>query len=1663
MKNKYCKLLIILFMSFFVSIFQVNAREVNLEELGDVIDSLVPNADEALIIGEYVFTSEHKINIQDIILAANKSKNGIPSAGDTDYSKMTIYRLKVKYANHERAGWEVTTPFLGTDSIKLDASQKINIRYVDYKYVKELYKVEFELDEGSFKDGKDHIYVEENGKIDRNLITGENAPTREEKRFKEWIKTEDGNGTWDFDSDTVTKNIKLKATWYDEVNTDNLINTAKETINKNTKTNGYYYDVDFKDGVITFNVYDLNKKNSEISNTGLIGDIVNIVNAQNVTSLTISNGTESVEFDDDDVSGGAGPLSPAWQQFALLLCKLTGIEVRDGTDALTKFKNVTLGDLVNIKDKLTLTIKVDDKNARSQNDKIEEQYDIKFAYTSQAEIDKTIPEKGLQELKELNYTPEDTYKIEKNEDGYKISGYITEQKGVKGFGSSPSNYYFAFTLTLNDGINEVNVKLPKGPGDGDEYNVATKSDFTDNKLTLLMEVEEKEVTKYRDIIIEIDGVPTKIRIDFSELKCRKASTFTIDNIDDSSDPFNTPYGWEAKDGYKTTFSKINDNPQKLEVTGLLPIFDNNDWNSDPFNTGYGPYYLGFIIKLDEKLPVSENKDNIIVKFLHGDEEETTDNSSNGKAITSKDFDGSKIMYVLKYINPKDNNKTFEIKVDLDGTDEEYGEYSITINWSKLKFQGDSNSGSDYEPVKENELNEIDKQTLENSWHFDFSKVDVKYSTGMQEETGSYHNGLTGTVKEQTLDPAAGFSEDEGYYVPVKITVPIDDLPAEYHNKWTISLKDSEGNYVEKHPSPTDYENGYIIVLFKMKDGNQGIHYKIDYDGNADKEFLPSEEITINTTFTFLSENKVIFEYFDESTGTVQSEAKIVYQGETIESSIAPSLDSYKYHSLDYWYDKEKGSSVQFAFGSASTNKDEDITLKAHYTLNIDKFLVDVVEDLKNKDSHFSTDFSDIFEVNQDGNTITFKVKDTTTKLSDMNRTSIPGTIAYILQRGEIKDITLFFGDKKVVFTKDASSYEVQTASLDPIGSALKEKIQVGAQALFKKVLGGEEAESNMTLNKMAVENKEFKLIIGSLDDSVKLNDEVTKEYTFKFETDIAPVQNEAELTAALANKSIKKIQIMKSFDVENTLEVNNPVNISSNGDAYTITAKSDKNLTNIFTIKTPSVSMENLKLTGAKEAIVVSNAGGLTFSSLDVSDNTEAGILVKDTSTVSGDKLTMNNENYNLPAIKTPKNDNSVVNLTINDNKKAQKITKEKITPATKGTRGDTKAFDEDYDYYNYYNKEENSKIYKITFQNVEAGSKASFIRYAIYGSNVTPPTDEGEVFASLKKLEYKGHIYNLKGYSLNYNDTKTASGEGTSCEMSASVKEQVNVTGDATYYTAFCVSVKEGAEHVSNADQFEKALAKPEVDEIYINENSTIDLSDKILTINKSMTIIGDKKETSILKVKGINITADEIFFQRLNIQGNSSDYSENGNAIINVNITSGEKAKFTLWDSKVSNIGAGNATYGILISHSTKVIGDIRWNRFEASKIENYVYLNGNVASGTDLYLNTFAKDDAQSSGKNSDVIMKAFDTNAEIRNAANTLSSNKYNLRLESVANNSATIVSQSMKIGVNYSNDSDDFSNITVKTKDPSLVDIKYIKDDTETEELEKGINVIADTQ
>ncbi len=1332
---------------------------------------------------------------------------------------------------------------------------------------------------------------------------------------------------------------------------------------------------------------------------------------------------------------------------------------------------------------------------------------LKYQTVSTTTVSKDLNEESQTEFDSWGYNSEANETLTyTNEAGNvtKVSGKLIEQElSDTPFGATKKDgYYFTFAFIKPEGVESVeNAKiyrlknkptdLTKLPTNGEIQKTFDKNEFDeDGTLTILYrfapETSKCETSGNNDncklyYVVDYDGegqeyLPALYVIDYSGLTFEKSSIFTIEALTSADEDDFADGSFLTKDGYYTEITQVDGNPLHYKVTGVLPIFTDEEWedNNDPLNSTDGNfyYYLGLRLKLANKLSSGEEipKASDIIKFLHGDKEDELFQSN----IQAGDLNEAGELNILKYVLPTDENKTFTITVDLDGPEkDEFAPYTVTIDYSELKFQSESFESefgllqsselSDGTPEKE----ELDKYGFKNET---VSEVELKENE--EQPDSHYIEGIKGTIKEQTLDD--GFNENTGYFVPIKISVPKDeDWFADYINSWELILNtESNGTKIYK-PTPEEYAQGWVMVLFKItKDGKNGvksIKYSIDYDGSSNKDahtgdaFLPYEYEIKYDDLQFKSEEPITYHYVD-SNGNEQTVTVEAYEGDTV---IPQSMEEQNtpYRTFTKWTDDE-GNDVTNGF---KIEADKEVNLTAHWTLDADAFMDAFITDLNNPDSEISQDYSSMFSVAKDGNEITFDVKDATMKLDAMDNTTIPSALAYILQKGEIKEITIttnFPGktNKKLVLNSEASNSPeavvLSSIALSPEATTLKSNIQTKVKELFDSVLG--EDATNMTLNKMAVAQNSYTIAIGQTVENAELKDS-DNTYTIKFTTNATAVTSEEELQAALANKDIESITIANSFDVSTTQTINRKVTISSASDnTYTITAKEGATTGGIFKVTYAGANINNLKLTSANTAIIVETAGSLTIDKVDLSNNTEAGIEVKGNGSVTATELTMTNETYDIPAVRAEKSGSATIRLTDSTEHPAGKVTKEKITKAVESSITDTKVTDDSYTYYNYYNNPANGKIYVTKFFTYEGPYRLEFTRYSHYNETIAEPTTE-----PFKKFNYDGHDYNILGYASTPGRSVAPKDATSDCEKSGDIiaPSELKATSDAHYFAAYCVKLQAGTEEVDSKEGLDAALAKTETKAIYIKAGTTIDYGDAALNITRKVSIVGRDK-TATIKAKEINITASEVFLQRLKLEIKASQSQD---ALIKVSDSSADKVKFTAWQLEISNVGE-KATSAIKVTDDKEVVIDVRWSNFAATNLDNYIYADGPLGEGTEIYLNTFnaLTNPSESSVKNSAIIIKSFaddaveiDGETDINLSGNTYKGNNDNYAikiLKDASGKKADInlgYSKDLTLAAEYDDNNKNFSNIKYIVKTLSFKSA-YIKDNEVSETPPQGV-------
>ena len=133
MIKKYSKVLLVL-VAFFVSLVNVNAVEFTADELADSLKETNPDATYVYVIGEYVFTSEHILTTQDVMLAARSIKVS-DRTGETNrddiYAEMAMWQLDCLFdEDYNISGLKEAVNVFDS---KMEAPEKFDVSYISFE------------------------------------------------------------------------------------------------------------------------------------------------------------------------------------------------------------------------------------------------------------------------------------------------------------------------------------------------------------------------------------------------------------------------------------------------------------------------------------------------------------------------------------------------------------------------------------------------------------------------------------------------------------------------------------------------------------------------------------------------------------------------------------------------------------------------------------------------------------------------------------------------------------------------------------------------------------------------------------------------------------------------------------------------------------------------------------------------------------------------------------------------------------------------------------------------------------------------------------------------------------------------------------------------------------------------------------------------------------------------------------------------------------------------------------------------------------------------------------------------------------------------------------------------------------------------------------------
>lgn len=1527
--KKYGKFIILAVATFFSSILPCFAKQMTIDDLEAELKEKVPDAGYVYIIGEYAFTSEHTIDLTDIVLASDSINN----KGDkTDKTQVNIYQLIRKYdGDYNAIGLEKTTNVIGTGVLP----QTFDIRYIDYIHIGETTKtkVEFDVD--------DPIY----------------------ETYKDVLEEKLGFETSEFYSGKLTnENGKIKGI---------LLKKSVDAVSLNPDDREKYAKAQY-----------------------FLAYIIEVPGATNETTIkkTGFDGSKSnIPLSAFDVPVGSKDKTP-------------GIVI------------LTPIDLEKIKDnkKIIYTIDLDgDKDLYDSYDYIIDLSEVTFQTDSSEKASiiennkDIVSETDKNTFKKWNYNSDNVTLTKDENDSltYHVSGKLLEQTLInEAFGEDEATgYFFDFTFILEGNeSHKATVSQLVDKESGRVFKEIQESEFDEKgNLTALIRIDPSKDCSNADNCkvyykVDLDGngdeyLPVIYTIDFSKVTREKASLFEVQDVTDG-----TKFGdgsWFTSD-YSVKLTKDENDSKNIKANGLLPLLsDDSNWDSEEKFVA-GSYYMGLALKLTNA-PGSYDGSKLEVTL-----------GNNMPFIQNYD-NATKTLYLLVGLTKDSSTKNFTITLDLDGNSEEYAPYEVTISYENVSFQSVTEINSTFGELEKADLADGTPAKAElDSYGFNFETID---------ELGiTYDYGISGNLKEQTLLDAAGFKNNQGYFAPVKINVQMPEGFEKYKNKWTITLYDEEGNKRIVKPKDNEYEQGWLLVLFRfdedkfaLKDDN--LHYEIDLDGN-EKNYLPQEFTIPVNSCKFLKARKITFNYFDEKYGKATSETITAYQGEKIPETKIPSFSGYSYHEFTGWYNE--GETIADLSKHYVQDRDEKYT--AHFTINTDKFIEDKVTSISGDGN-----YTDILDISKTGNDITLKVLNQETEINTL-KSILEENISYIFSRNEITKITLTIDEESPIVI----TYE------DTVGNKLNDLFN-GKSLLYNM------ATKTLTIN----------VDTETLSKSVQIA-EGKETFTIHFVSDVVGVHNETELGTALSSNEVSHIQILQDFSVSKAYDVSRDVVITGlhEGGNYTITA--DSEVTNIFNVTSGNVTIESVKLIDATNEAILLNGGTLTTKDVAIEytaealpETVEAGIKVE-AGTLTATDMTFEKEHYNKPLVKAKDNSAKVTLTDISDLTASPKV-KVEITSNDQGS--DTK--EEKPDGYKYYhNDSKNAKIYATELITHEGGARHHFIKYNYYNESVTPidgakVSQYGTFISEGKQFTMYG--YTEKSYQILY-DKNTI--EAQAANDGVIKKDELKATSDKGYWVVYAVGEAPGAAEVKDKDSLLKALADSAKTSIYIPDNTTIDMAGESLEIKNNISIYTKSSNPATIKNIGkITISADDVSFNRINLEVNGE--STEGSSLIEV-----KGKKFSFWQGGLKNTG-DTVDYAIKYTNAESVV-DIRYmgagsTGFDGANItEAYIFVQGKITDGSDLYLNNFK------TGPKGAIIINGFiDANKEddvygIRLLSNTFSTSEYAMKLtSSVSGNTADIRYGKGKIIVEYDDSHKEFSGINLLVDNPesAKANIFYKKD------------------
>lgn len=710
--KKYISIFAFTIVTFLTALVSVDAREVKLENLNDILSS---DVNSAYVIGNYLFTSKHKLTLEDIMLASRsidvQDKNGKTNT-DPVYNEMSIIGIRKSYLDDDDmvGSWVYDSNLSGTTKIDNTA---LDIKYVDYKFVSEETKINKE-----------------------NIITDSFSENFLKEFQKLGFTQNDDTLEFSYDEKTKTLNVSGIAKMNNEVGTKYgdaslkyFLGLAVEVPNATDKTVATVKSWQRKTETnISFDVTESGKKGFALflalspdadSKEAVIKIDLDGFDSEGYDTTTIKVNWENVEFEGS--SKLSIDLDVDSNDIEAVKEKLGYEKTAEDTYKLSfdeASKTYTLsGDVVYQKGPIShfadtdpkgyyVLLKISDPNFKAGKTVVT--VPCKSCTSSENKKNLTVDEDGyillLMALDSQNssdtfditvdldgneslYIPTtytlkyDTDLVFKERTSFTMSVDQTGVNGDYGYSANPSS------IVLTDGALSGTVKLTKNVtntslGADDKltnYYVPIKLNITNDsnatikvngkvvtdKTILLPVSKTNRLTETFTIEVDSDGenekyLPSKKELTYKELEFQEESSYVTVSAS-VDEKYNFSANWDET---------VQKNVDIKNVDGTLNLSgDVKVQRVDDDKKSYVAFSVT-IRSISDKTPTIELKPN---------------EDNQGKLVEFKDstIANARLTRVFLYELPSDLNKTATLTIDLDGDEDAYAPQNYTVNFSGI--------------------------------------------------------------------------------------------------------------------------------------------------------------------------------------------------------------------------------------------------------------------------------------------------------------------------------------------------------------------------------------------------------------------------------------------------------------------------------------------------------------------------------------------------------------------------------------------------------------------------------------------------------------------------------------------------------------------------------------------------------------------------------------------------------------------------------------------------------------------------------------------------------------------------------------------------------------------------------------------------------------------